>query len=129
MCCSGAIELRCVNDALEPTNCANGCTPDVGCNGQAPIGFRCDNVTLPNGFRLPAGRHGPAALLFRRLQLPKETSVLKGRLPNVVCAAQRLGWEGNESTHVIDVDCSGTRNRRVETRATPITQCLPERGG
>jgi hypothetical protein len=47
--CDGTVELRCADDAREPTNCANGCTPDVGCNDQAPVGFRCESVACQAG--------------------------------------------------------------------------------
>jgi hypothetical protein len=47
--CEANTELRCDGDSLRPTNCANGCTPGVGCNAQAPVGFRCESVECQSG--------------------------------------------------------------------------------
>jgi hypothetical protein len=42
--CDGNTELRCGGDTLTRTACEHGCTPGIGCNAQAPVGFLCDTV-------------------------------------------------------------------------------------
>lgn len=40
--CEGTIERRCNAGAAVTLDCANGCTPGVGCNALPPVGFPCD---------------------------------------------------------------------------------------
>lgn len=47
--CDGTTELRCNDGASVPANCQNGCTPGVGCNALAPVGFSCTSVACQAG--------------------------------------------------------------------------------
>jgi hypothetical protein len=40
--CEGNTELRCDAGVIGRTECRNGCTPGVGCNGLPPLGFLCE---------------------------------------------------------------------------------------
>lgn len=39
--CDGNVQRTCDAGALVTETCANGCTPDVGCNDLPPVGFAC----------------------------------------------------------------------------------------
>jgi hypothetical protein len=47
--CDGDVELRCNGEVLARQSCENGCTPGVGCNDQAPVGFACGSVECQAG--------------------------------------------------------------------------------
>lgn len=39
--CDGNVELLCTGEVLARRTCENGCSPGIGCNDQAPVGFIC----------------------------------------------------------------------------------------
>jgi hypothetical protein len=47
--CDGNVELRCNDEVLARQSCENGCTPEVGCNDQAPVGFTCSSAECQAG--------------------------------------------------------------------------------
>jgi hypothetical protein len=65
--CDGDVELRCNGEVLARQSCENGCTPGVGCNDQAPVGFACSSVECQAGVVCQADVTGCGAALTRVL--------------------------------------------------------------